>query len=104
MRAVLANVQARTEAETPYGGRTVAWAQVATVWVEIRPAAPAEAAAPSGERPARRETAEGRARSHPALAAGVQLDAGDGPPWTVTAANPDDPAPGHVRLLLDRLL
>lgn len=103
MRAVPAVLEARTETETVYGGRGLSWAPVAAVWLELDRSTPRETE--GGDRPLERsETATGRARSHPALAAGVRLITGDGPPWTVRALHPDDPAPGRVVLLLDRLL
>ncbi len=103
MRAVPATVEAPVETETPFGGRAVAWAPAGVVWVELDPAAPREAG--GGDRPPERaQSATARARAHPALAPGVRLVTGDGPPWTVRAVTPDDPAPGRVVLLLDRLL
>ena len=104
MRAVPAVVQAPVEAETPYGGRSATWTAVATVWVELHRSAPAAAAAAADTPPERTERAEARARTHPALAPGVRLDTGEGPPWTVTALRADAPVPGRCVLLLDRLL
>ena len=104
MRAVPAVVQAPVEAETAYGGRSVAWTAVATVWVELHRSAPAAPVSAVDTPPERAERAEARARTHPALAPGVRLDTGDGPPWTVSAVRADEPVPGRCVLLLDRLL
>lgn len=104
MRAVPAAVQAPVAADTPYGGRTTAWSAIATVWVELRRAAAPAVETAADQPPERVERAEARARTHPALAPGVRLDTGDGPPWTVLAVHADEPVPGRCVLLLDRLL
>ncbi len=104
MRAVPATVQAAVAAETAYGGRSVAWTDVATVWVELHRSAPSTDAATAETPPERLERAEARARTHPALAPGVRLNTGDGPPWAVTAVRSDEPLPGRCILVLERLL
>lgn len=104
MRAAPAAVQAPVATETPYGGRSVAWTVVATVWVELHRSAPAADGASADQPPERVERAEARGRTHPALAPGVRLDTGDGPLWCVLAVRPDEPVPGRCVLLLDRLL
>ena len=102
MRPVPATVQTPSAAETPSGGRVVAWTAAGLVWIVLdRPAA--HDAAGAERPPERSETAEARARTHPALAPGVRLDTGDGPPWGVVAVRPGD-RPGRVVLSLDRLL
>lgn len=103
MTAVPATVETAAETETAFGGRAPAWSPAGLVWVELAPDPPREAG--GGDRPPERtQAATARARAHPALAPGVRLLAGDGPPWTVRALRPDDPAPGRVVLSLDRLL
>lgn len=104
MRAAPATVQAPVAMETAYGGRSVAWTGVATVWVELRRSTPSTPASVDDAPPERAERAEARTRTHPALAPGVRLDTGDGPPWTVLAVRADEPVPGRCVLLLDRLL
>ncbi len=104
MRAVPAVVQTCAETDTAYGGRAVAWADAAVVWVELDRSAPTAAASASDAPPERLERAEGRTRTHPALAAGVRLTTDDGPPWTVATVHADEPVPGRCVLLLERLL
>ncbi len=103
MRPVPATVEAPSDAETPYGGRTITWTAVAVAWLTLRRSAPRTGE--GGERPPERtEAAEASARLHPALVPGVRLQTGDGPPWAVTAVRPDERSPGRLVLLLDRLL
>ena len=104
MRAAPATVQVPTSTATAYGGLATTWTDAAVVWVELDPGAPTAAAATADSPPERLAHAEGRARTHPALAVGVRLDAGDGPPWSVAGLRRDDPVPGRCVLILERLL
>lgn len=104
MRALPAVVQAPAATPTAYGGLATAWADVATVWVELARSAPAASDSAAGAPPERLERAQATARTHPALASGVRLATGDGPPWSVTTTRNDEPVPGRCVLLLERLL
>ena len=104
MRAVPATVQTATATATAYGGQALAWADAAVVWVELKRSAPSAAAEAADAPPERLERAQATARVHPALASGVRLLDGDGPPWTVTDLRSDEPVPGRCVLLLERLL
>ena len=100
-RARPAVLQTAVETETAEGGRTRAWSDAATVWVELRAAA-ASAQAAQELRPVRVETATAVARDHLAAAAGQRLVVEDDPPWRVLAVAREAPAPGWMTLALDR--
>ncbi len=95
----LAVLEAASEAETVFGGRSRTWTQVAAVWVDLQPAGHREAG-DGGTRPVLTETAEAQARSGVA-ARGMRLKAG-GEPWRVVAVLPGRPRPGRMILKLER--
>lgn len=96
----LAVLEAVTEAETVFGGRSKSWAEVAAVWVDLRPLGHREAGDGVG-RPGLTETAEAEAHKHAAAARGMRLKAG-GEPWRVVAVTPCRPRPGRMILKLER--
>ncbi|MES2034499.1 MAG: head-tail adaptor protein [Pseudomonadota bacterium] len=96
----LAVLEAMTEAETVFGGRSRSWAEVAALWVDLRPLGHREAG-DGVSRPGLTETAEAEARAGPTLARGMRLKAG-GEPWRVVAVTPAKPRPGRVTLTLER--
>ena len=57
----LAVLEAPSEAETEFGGRTRTWAEVAALWIDLRPAGHRDVAEGPG-RPVLTETAEAVAR------------------------------------------
>jgi hypothetical protein len=97
----LAVLEAALEAETVFGGRSKTWAQVAALWVDLRPSGHREAG-DGVQRPALIETAEAEARVHAAAARGQRLKAG-GEAWRVVAVTPSRPRPGRMTLSLERI-
>ncbi len=95
----LAVLEAPSEAETVFGGRTRTWAEVAALWIDLRPAGHRDVAEGPG-RPVLTETAEAVARNGVA-ARGMRLKAG-GEPWRVVAVRPSHPKPGRMTLKLER--
>ncbi len=95
----LAVLEAPTEAETVFGGRTRNWTQVAALWVDLRPGGHREAG-DGVARPILTETAQAVARSGVA-ARGMRLKAG-GEPWRVVAVVASTPKLGHMTLKLER--
>jgi head-tail adaptor len=95
----LAVLEALSEAETVFGGRSRTWTEVAAVWVDLRPAGHREAG-DGATRPVLTETAEAEARSGVA-ARGMRLKAG-GEPWRIVAVQPGRPRPGRMILKLER--
>lgn len=95
----LAVLEAVTEAETVFGGRNRSWAEVAALWVDLRPNGHREAG-DGASRPILTETAEAVARNGIA-ACGMRLKAG-GEPWRVVAVIPSQPKPGRMTLKLER--
>lgn len=95
----LAVLEAASEAETVFGGRTRSWVEVAALWVDLRPDGHREAG-DALSRPVLTETAQAVARSGVA-ARGMRLKAG-GEPWRVVAVRPSDPRPGRMTLKLER--
>ncbi|MDP1739303.1 MAG: hypothetical protein Q8L23_17910 [Caulobacter sp.] len=97
----LAILEAVSEAETVFGGRTKSWIQVAALWVDLQPRGHRETA-DGVARPALIETAQAIARSHAAAARGMRLKAG-GEAWRVVAVIPASPKPGRMTLSLERI-
>lgn len=95
----LAVLEALSEAETVFGGRSRTWAEVAAVWVDLRPGGHREAD-DGARRPVLTETAEAEARTGVA-ARGMRLKAG-GEPWRIVAVQPGRPRPGRMILKLER--
>jgi len=95
----LAVLEALSQAETVFGGRSRSWTEVAAVWVDLRPAGHREAG-DGAARPILTETAEAEARSGVA-ARGMRLKAG-GEPWRIVAVQPGRPRPGRMILKLER--
>jgi head-tail adaptor len=97
-----ATLQAASETETAYGGLTTVWADVATIWIALKPGS-ATSDQLEQQRPVRIETASATARDDARAAAGQQLLAGDDPnPWRVLAVERAQPQPGAMTLRLDR--
>lgn len=96
----LAILQAVSEAETVFGGRTKTWLQVAALWVDLQPSGHREAG-DGAIRPGLIESAQAVARTHAAAARGQRLKAG-GEPWRVVAVTPSQPKPGRMTLSLER--
>ncbi len=96
--AQFAALQAASDTETAYGGRTRTWTEVATLWVHLQPTG-ARLDQRQDQRPVRIETATAAARDHPAAAAGQRLVL-TGPPWRVLAVQ--RPGGGRMVLSLDR--
>ena len=97
----LAILEAVSEAETVFGGRTKSWIQVAALWVDLKPLGHRESGG-GAARPALTETAEAVARTHAAAARGQRLKAG-GEAWRVVAVAPARPRPGRMTLSLERI-
>ncbi len=97
----LAILEAVSEAETVFGGRTKSWVQVAALWVDLQPRGHRESA-DGGARPALIETAEAVARPHASAARGQRLKAG-GEAWRVVAVIHARPNPGRMTLSLERI-
>jgi head-tail adaptor len=95
----LAVLEAMSEAETVFGGRTRSWTQIAALWVDLRPGGHREAGDGAGP-PTLTETADAVARSGVA-ARGMRLKAG-GEPWRIVAVRASDPRPGRMTLKLER--
>jgi len=95
----LAVLEALSEAETVFGGRSRTWTEVGAVWVDLRPAGHREAG-DGVARPILTETAEVEARTGVA-ARGMRLKAG-GEPWRIVAVQPAGPRPGRMILKLER--
>ena len=95
----LAVLEALSEAETVFGGRSRTWTEVAAVWVDLRPAGHREAG-DGAMRPVLTETAEAEARTGVATR-GMRLKAG-GEPWRIVAVQPARPRPGRMILKLER--
>jgi len=95
----LAVLEALSEAETVFGGRSRTWTEVAAVWVDLRPAGHREAG-DGAARPILTETAEAAARPGGA-ARGMRLKAG-GEPWRIVAVQPARPRSGRMILKLER--
>lgn len=93
-------LEAVSEAETVFGGRTKSWVQIAALWVDLQPRGHREAA-DGAARPALIETAQAVARTHTA-ARGMRLKAG-GEAWRVVAVIPASPKPGRMTLSLERI-
>lgn len=96
----LAVLEAMTEAETVFGGRSKAWAEVAALWVDLRPLGHRETG-DGAARPGLTETAEAEARGQATAARGMRLKAG-GEPWRIVAVVPASPRPGRMTLKLER--
>ena len=58
----LSVLEALSQAETVFGGRSRTWTEVAAVWIDLRPAGHREAG-DGGTRPVLTETAEAEART-----------------------------------------
>lgn len=97
----LAVLEAPSEAETVFGGRTKSWTQVAALWVDLQPAGHRERSEET-TRPVLIETARAVARTHAVAARGQRLKAG-GEAWRVVAVTPARPAPGRMTLSLERM-
>lgn len=94
----LATLEAPSEVETVFGGRTRSWTQVAALWVDLRPRGHREI-----EEAGRRrlvETAEAEARTCAGAARGSRLKAG-GEAWRIVAASPSRTR-GRTLLSLER--
>ncbi len=100
---VLATLDAPSETPTAYGGLSLTWTQVATVWVAIRRAALREGAGAPGGPPAVSQGATATARDHPLAAAGQRLTPPGEDPFRVVEVRRGEPAPGAMTLILDRL-
>ena len=97
----LAILEAVSEAETVFGGRTKSWTQVAALWVDLQPLGHHEAG-DGALRPGLIDSAEAVARTHAAAARGQRLKAG-GEAWRVVAVAPAQPKPGRMTLSLERI-
>lgn len=97
----LAVLEAVSEAETVFGGRTRSWVQIAALWVDLRPLGHREAG-DGAMRPGLVESAEAEARTHASAARGQRLKAG-GEAWRVVAVTPARPKPGRMTLTLERI-
>ncbi|ATQ42134.1 phage head completion protein [Caulobacter mirabilis] len=96
----LAALEAPSEAETLFGGRSRSWSQVAALWVDLRPSGHRESPDAAGP-PRLVETAEAEARAHPAVRRGRRLKAG-GEPWRIVAVVPHAARRGRIVLKLER--
>lgn len=96
----LAVLEAAVEAETPFGGRSRSWSQVATLWVDLRPGSPRQAAG-AGQRPVVSDTARAEARDHPAAEAGQRLSLG-GDNWRLVRLVRGEPKIGRMILHLEK--
>jgi hypothetical protein len=95
----LATLKAATEAETAFGGRTRSWAEVATLWVDLKVSARERAEA--DQRPVLTETAEALARDHPLAAVGQRLTL-DGDNWRLVRLARGAPKIGRMTLFLEK--
>lgn len=99
----LATLEAATETPTAYGGVTLAWSQVATVWITLK-RGPLRTAEPATDHPpAAEQGATAIARDHPLAAAGQRLSPPGEPFFRVVEVRRGEPAPGLMTLVLDRL-
>ena len=96
----LATLEAPSEAETVFGGRTRSWSQVAALWIDLRSAGHRESPDAAGP-PRLVETAEAEARTHPAVRRGQRLKTG-GEPWRIVAVAPHAVRRGRIVLKLER--
>lgn len=96
----LATVEAMSEAETVFGGRSRSWSEVAALWVDLKPRGHRERTDLAGP-PRLVETAEAEARAHPAAARGRRLKTG-GEPWRIVAVGPHPARKGRIVLKLER--
>ncbi|MFZ5670891.1 MAG: phage head completion protein [Pseudomonadota bacterium] len=94
----LAVLEAPSEAETVFGGRTRGWTQVAALWIDLRPRGHREFT--EGGRRQLVETAEAEARPLAGAARGCRLKAG-GEAWRIVAARPSRTR-GRMTLDLER--
>lgn len=98
-----ATLSAASEVETPFGGRTRAWAPVAAVWATLQLDGIAERTA-SDAPPVGSQAATAVARDHPAAAPGQQLAFAGEPPFEVREVRRATPVPGRMTLVLVRQL
>ena len=96
----LATLKSVVEAETAYGGRTRSWADVTTLWVDLKVTGGSEGAE-ADQRPSLSETAEAQARDHPSAAAGQRLSVG-GDNWRVVRLVRGAPKIGRMTLFLQK--
>ena len=95
-------LQAASATETAYGGATLAWTTVATIWIALKPGS-ATYDQLEQQQPVRIETAAATARDDARAVAGQQLLNGeDANPWRVRAVERANPEPGVMTLRLDR--
>lgn len=99
---VLATLEAATETPTAYGGVTLAWSQVATVWVALNRGPLRDGDAPPDHPPASAQAATATARDHPLAAAGQRLTPPGEAPFRVVEVRRGEPSPGAMTLVLDR--
>lgn len=97
----LAILEAVSEAETVFGGRTKSWIEVAALWIDLKPVGHRESGVDAVQ-PILIETAEAIARTHAAASRGMRLKAG-GEAWRVVAVTPAQPKPGRMTLSLERI-
>ena len=88
------------EAETPFGGRSRSWSQVATLWVDLRTGSPRRRSG-AGQRPEMAEIAQAEARDHPAAEVGQRLSL-DGDNWRLVRLVRGDPKIGRMTLHLEK--
>ncbi len=100
---ILATLEASIETPTAYGGVSLAWSQVATVWVALKRAALREADAAEDHPPAAAQAATAIARDHPLASPGQRLTLPGEAPFRVVELRRGEPAPGAMTLILDRL-
>ncbi len=93
-------LQAATATQTAYGGATVAWTTVASIWIALKPGS-ASYDQIEQQQPMRIETAAAMARDDPRAIAGQQLLAGANP-WRVLAVEHANPEAGVMTLRLNR--
>ena len=96
----LATLSAPSESVTPYGGRSVSWNEVATLWLDLRPVTRRQWTRPDGP-PQTTETLDAEARDHPDAAPGQRLSV-DGQTWRLVAVQRALPAAGRMTLTLER--
>ena len=96
---VLAQLLEPVEAETPYGGRSVSFEPLGSVWLRLegrRRRERTEAGVTSAI-----EVATGETRTDPRLTEGRVIRFG-GADWTIAAVDADPERPGRTRLGLER--
>jgi len=98
---VFATLQAASESETAFGGRTRVWADVCDLWVALAVKGAGEPAE-GGLRPVFAEDALAEAHDHPLAAQGQRLLA-DGYSWRVVRVVRAAPRMGRMTLYLDRV-